>query len=201
MGACIGCKIPKMTRKIVKRVVMVGLDNAGKTTILYKLALDEIISTIPTVGLNIETIQYNDIRLNVWDIGGQKKIRKMWSHYYQDTDAVIFVIDSNEPQRVDQLYNDNAKDELHKMLKNKDLRDAVLLILANKQDLPNALNINELTKRLDLENLVGRTWMIQETCATSGQGLYEGLDWLSKTLNHKDKYRKIKNTQRYNPLD
>eukprot|EP01084_Bolivina_argentea_P267760 454608_1 len=204
MGSCLGCQ--KLKRNSTKRVLMVGLDNAGKTTILYKLALNEIISTVPTVGLNIETINYKDIRLHVWDLGGQKKIRNMWPHYYENTDAIIFVIDSNEPQRIDQLRNDNAKNELHNMLNNKLLNNAILLIYANKQDLPNSINVNEITKRLELESLVNRTWMIQETCATTGEGLYEGLDWLSNKIE-KNKYNKhgkkqiqIRNTQRYNQL-
>ena len=230
MGACLGKTVQKMKHKSTKRVVMVGLDNAGKTTILYKLALDQIVSTIPTVGLNIESITYKDIKFNVWDLGGQlrynilytlyiyiyskyvqyfiyfyrQKIRSLWSNYYQDTDAVIFVIDSNEPQRVDELKHDNAKTELYKVLKSKHLSDAVLLIFANKQDLPNSININEITRRLELESLQNRSWMIQETCAMTGEGLYEGLEWLSnaiKNRNNRQKGRFIQNTQRYNQLN
>ena len=202
-----------MNGGIKYRVLMVGLDNAGKTTILYKLALDEIVSTIPTVGLNIETIGYKDIKFHVWDVGGQKKIRKMWNHYYKNTDAIIFVIDSNELERIDKLTNDNAKQELYKLLQNKQLNNAVLLILANKQDLPNAININELTKRLQLESLKNRTWMIQETCAINGDGLYDGLEWLYNVMSNNKKNNNIKsknqkkkntyivqNTQRYNQL-
>lgn len=189
---------------------MVGLDNAGKTTILYKLALDEIVSTVPTVALNIETITYKDIKFHVWDLGGQKKIRSMWNHYYNDTDAIIFVIDSNEINRIDGTQNDNAKYELNKLLQNPLLNNAALLVLANKQDLPNAININELNKRLDIEELTKknkRPWMIQETCAMNGDGLYEGLEWLSNVIkkrknkgkNNKDKYI-VQNTQKYNQL-
>merc|ERR1719206_687647 len=85
MGACIGCNLKKLHKKSLKRVLMVGLDNAGKTTILYKLTLDELVSTIPTVGLNIETINYRDIEFQCWDIGGQKKIRNIWPQYYEGT--------------------------------------------------------------------------------------------------------------------
>ena len=169
----------------------------------------EIASTIPTVGLNIETINYKDIKFHVWDLGGQKKIRSMWNHYYNDTDAIIFVIDSNEIDRIDKLKDDNAKYELHKLLQNPLLKNAALLVLANKQDLPNAININELNKRLDIEELSKqnkRPWMIQETCAMNGDGLYEGLEWLSNVIKrrknngkNKDKYI-IQNTQRYNQL-
>merc|ERR1712228_1162501 len=98
------------------------------------------------------------------DLGGQKQIRSIWSHYFKDTDAIIFVIDSNEPQRIDELKGDNAKDELHKLLKHKLLKDAIILIFANKMDLPHSININEITERLQLNEFSDRTWFIQETC-------------------------------------
>ena len=203
MGGCGSC-LGKTVKKLKYRVLMVGLDNAGKTTILYKLALNEIVSTIPTVGLNIETITYKNIKFNVWDVGGQKKIRSMWNYYYKNTDAIIFVIDSNELKRIDKLKNDNCKQELYKLLSHPLLKNAVLLILANKQDLPNAININELTKRLQLESLKNRIWMIQETCAITGDGLYDGLEWLSNVIKCNNKKRKnkyiVQNTQRYNQL-
>jgi len=75
-----------------------------------------------------------------------------------------------------------AKDELHKMLQEDELRDAALLVFANKQDLPNAMATAEVTEKLGLSQMRGRVWYIQGTCATQGQGLYEGLDWLSNEL-------------------
>jgi len=163
---------------------MVGLDGAGKTTILYKLALDEVVSTIPTVGLNIENIVYKDCKLMVYDLGGQRKMRRMWSNYFDDIDAIIFVVDSNESNRVNEVKDDNAKQELYKLLSDERLSDAVLLIMANKQDLPHAINTNEMVQRLALEQHLNqeRLWHIQETCATSGDGLFEALDWLSNVL-------------------
>merc|ERR1712014_351254 len=99
------------------RILMVGLDAAGKTTILYKLKLNEVITTIPTVGFNVETVEYKNIRFTVWDIGGQDKIRKLWRHYYQNTQAVIFVIDSNDWDRIE-----DAREELAKMLMEEEMR-------------------------------------------------------------------------------
>lgn len=157
---------------------MVGLDAAGKTTILYKLKLGEIVTTIPTIGFNVETVEYKNICFTVWDVGGQDKIRPLWRHYFQNTQGLIFVVDSNDRERIPE-----AQDELQKMLNEDELRDAVLLVFANKQDLPNAMNAAELTDKLGLNQLRNRRWYIQATCATQGQGLYEGLDWLSNQLS------------------
>ncbi|XP_061079368.1 ADP-ribosylation factor 1-like [Conger conger] len=161
------------------RILMVGLDAAGKTTILYKLKLGEIVTTIPTIGFNVETVEYKNISFTVWDVGGQDKIRPLWRHYYQNTQGLIFVVDSNDRERMTE-----AKEELCRMLGEDELRDAVVLVFANKQDLPNAMNAAEITDKLQLHNLRNRNWYIQSTCATSGDGLYEGLDWLSNQLKN-----------------
>ena len=152
---------------------MVGLDAAGKTTILYKLKLGEVVTTIPTIGFNVETVEYKNISFTVWDVGGQDKIRLLWRHYYQNTQGLIFVVDSNDRDRID-----DAREELHKMLSEEELREATLLVFANKQDLPGAMNTQEVTEKLGLHTLSGRKWHIEGTCAGNGDGLYEGLDWL-----------------------
>jgi len=161
------------------RILMVGLDAAGKTTILYKLKLGEIVTTIPTIGFNVETVEYKNISFTVWDVGGQDKIRPLWRHYFQNTDGLIFVVDSNDRERIAE-----ARDELNRMLAEDELRDAVVLVFANKQDLPQAMNPAEITDKLGLHNMRNRNWYIQATCATNGDGLYEGLDWLSNQLKN-----------------
>ncbi|EPY86415.1 ADP-ribosylation factor 2 [Camelus ferus] len=110
------------------RILMVGLDAAGKTTILYKLKLGEIVTTIPTIGFNVETVEYKNISFTVWDVGGQDKIRPLWRHYFQNTQGLIFVVDSNDRERVNE-----AREELTRMLAEDELRDAVLLVFVNKQ--------------------------------------------------------------------
>jgi ADP-ribosylation factor protein 1 len=162
------------------RILMVGLDAAGKTTILYKLKLGEVVTTIPTIGFNVETVEYKNISFTVWDVGGQDKIRPLWRHYYQNTQGLIFVVDSNDRDRVE-----DAREELHRMLNEDELREAVILVFANKQDLPNAMTAAEVTDKLGLHTIRGRNWYIQSTCATGGDGLYEGLDWLSRALSGK----------------
>ena len=150
------------------RILMVGLDAAGKTTILYKLKLGEVVTTIPTIGFNVETVEYKNLSFTVWlgcswcvsnvfffhvlfcvgveswpgqarwDVGGQDKIRPLWRHYYQGTNGLIYVVDSNDRDRIE-----DAREELNKMLNEDEMRDAVLLVFANKQDLPNAMTAAE----------------------------------------------------------
>merc|ERR1712196_206582 len=162
------------------RILMVGLDAAGKTTILYKLKLGEVVTTIPTIGFNVETVEYKNLSFTVWDVGGQDKIRPLWRHYYQNTQGLIFVVDSNDRDRIE-----DAREELTKMLGEDEMRDAVLLVLANKQDLPNSMPAAEISEKMGLNNMRNRQWFIQSACATSGDGLYEGLDWMSRTLSSK----------------
>ncbi|WJX13519.1 hypothetical protein P8452_03902 [Trifolium repens] len=180
MGLSFTKLFSRLFAKKEMRILMVGLDAAGKTTILYKLKLGEIVTTIPTIGFNVETVEYKNISFTVWDVGGQDKIRPLWRHYFQNTQGLIFVVDSNDRDRVVE-----ARDELHRMLNEDELRDAVLLVFANKQDLPNAMNAAEITDKLGLHSLRQRHWYIQSTCATSGEGLYEGLDWLSNNIANK----------------
>eukprot|EP01006_Ploeotia_vitrea_P048879 TRINITY_DN67285_c5_g3_i2.p1 TRINITY_DN67285_c5_g3~~TRINITY_DN67285_c5_g3_i2.p1 ORF type:complete len:193 (+),score=7.09 TRINITY_DN67285_c5_g3_i2:100-678(+) len=161
-------------KKKEMRILHLGLDASGKTTMLYKLKLGEIITTIPTIGFNVETVEYKNVHFTTWDLGGRCPLRPLWRHYYQGTNAIIFMVDSNDRDRI----SDN-KYELDRLLSEDELRDTVLLVLANKQDLPNAMSTPEVTEKLGLHSLRNRKWFIQGTCATTGDGLYEGLDWLS----------------------
>ncbi|PIK56681.1 hypothetical protein BSL78_06403 [Apostichopus japonicus] len=158
------------------RILMVGLDAAGKTTILYKLKLGEIVTTIPTIGFNVETVEYKNISFTVWDVGGQDKIRPLWRHYFQNTQGLIFVIDSNDKERANE-----AREELNRMLQEDELRNAHLLVFANKQDLPNALNAADITEKLGLHKLSNRNWYIQATCATSVMVFMKG--WTGYLIN------------------
>ncbi|OXV06713.1 hypothetical protein Egran_05520 [Elaphomyces granulatus] len=177
MGISFSRLLDRLWGKKEMRILMVGLDAAGKTTILYKLKLGEIVTTIPTIGFNVETVEYKNIQFTVWDVGGQDKIRPLWRHYFQNTQGIIFVVDSNDRDRVVE-----AREELQRMLNEDELRDALLLVFANKQDLPNAMSPAEITQQLGLQSLTRRAWYIQSTCATTGDGLYEGLEWLADTL-------------------
>eukprot|EP00929_Paragymnodinium_shiwhaense_P113258 TRINITY_DN81516_c0_g1_i1.p1 TRINITY_DN81516_c0_g1~~TRINITY_DN81516_c0_g1_i1.p1 ORF type:complete len:183 (+),score=44.11 TRINITY_DN81516_c0_g1_i1:90-638(+) len=178
MGMILAKVWDRLVGKEDRRIVMVGLDAAGKTTVLYKLKLGEVVTTVPTIGFNMEAVQYKNIDFQVWDIGGQEKLRKLWRYYYQGTDGIIFVVDSSD---VDRMHE--ARDELNRMLEEDELRDSVLLVLANKQDLPQALRANEVAEKLGLHTVLHRQWHVQGARATTGDGLYEGLDWLSRALS------------------
>ena len=181
MGLIISRIFDRFLGPTSKRIVLIGLDNAGKTTILYKLHLGEIVHSIPTVGFNVETIAYKNIEMTCWDIGGQKKIRGLWHHYYNDTDAVIFVVDSNDPDRLME-----AHEELTHVMNNDALSNAALLVYANKQDLPNALGPSVIMEKLGLNTqFKDRKWHVQGTVGANGAGLYEGLDWLADVLTKK----------------
>lgn len=166
------------------KILMLGLDAAGKTTIFFKLKLGETIRTTSTIAHNLEFIEYKNIMYYMWDVGGQQLIRFHWKMYYyeNDTQGLIFVVDSTDRERIGE-----AQEELMRLLAEDELRDAVILIYANKQDLPNAMNSAEITEKLGLKSVRNRNWYIQEACATSGCGLYEGLDWLTKQLQNSNR--------------
>ncbi|CCW62687.1 unnamed protein product [Phytomonas sp. EM1] len=177
MGQWLASAFSSLMGKQEVRILMVGLDAAGKTTILYKLKLGEVVTTIPTIGFNVETVEYKNLKFTMWDVGGQDKLRRLWHYYYQNSNGIIFVVDSNDRERIGA-----ARRELEKMLMEDELRNAVLLVFANKQDLPNAMSTTEVTEKLGLHALRQRNWYIQGCCATTAQGLYEGLDWLSVNI-------------------
>lgn len=159
------------------RVVMLGLDAAGKTTILYKLHIGEVLSTVPTLGFNVEKVQYKNVMFTVWDVGGQEKLRPLWRHYFNNTDGLIFVVDSLDRDRIDR-----AREEFTSIINDPFMRNSAILIFANKQDMKNCLSAAEIAERMGLSELRGRRWHVQSAVATQGLGLYEGLDWLSETL-------------------
>ncbi|KAL1297358.1 hypothetical protein AAFC00_004899 [Neodothiora populina] len=174
-----GGSISKMMAKIFgskeMRLLMLGLDAAGKTTILYKLKLDQDVTTIPTVGFNVETVTYKNTKFNVWDVGGQDKIRPLWRHYFSGTQGLIFVIDSNDRDRMEE-----AKTELTRIIQDREMRDALLLVFANKQDINGAMSPKDVSDALNLNTVAkNHIWKVEPSCATTGEGIFEGLAWLS----------------------
>jgi small GTP-binding protein len=162
------------------RLLMLGLDAAGKTTILYKMKLNETVNTIPTIGFNVETLQYKNLEFNCWDIGGQFKLRNLWQHYFENTQGLIFVVDSNDAERISE-----SAESLAMILNDEQMEGVPLLVYANKMDLPNAISIAEVSERLGLTRLRNRQWQVQASNATRGDGLFEGMDWLAKNVSLK----------------
>merc|ERR1712156_1089856 len=150
-----------------QRILMLGLDAAGKSTILYKMHGGETLQTIPTIGFNVETVEYKNIRFTMWDVGGQDKIRPLWRHYFIGTDALIWVMDSTDTMRMEE-----SKEHMLSVLQDEELRGAKVLVYANKQDLPGALSPKEIAGQLELHKLTNE-WHIQGSAATKGDGLFE----------------------------
>ncbi|XP_043910436.1 ADP-ribosylation factor 1-like [Protopterus annectens] len=165
------------------RILMLGLDAAGKTTILYKLKLNEAITTVPTIGFNVETVEpMKNVSFTVWDVGGQTKIRALWRHYFTTTDGLIFVVDSADAERFSEV-----REELKAVLEDVEMRTVPFVILANKQDLPGARRPSELVDALCLRKLHGHEWHMQGCCAVNGDGLVEGLQKLSELVKQNKK--------------
>lgn len=136
--------------------------------------------TLHKTGFNVETLQFKSTTLTIWDVGGQDRIRPLWRHYFNNTQGIIYVVDSNDRDRIG-----IAREELSRMLHEDELNDAVLLVLANKQDLPKAMGVGEIVKELGLTEYPNRVWHVQPSTATTGEGLHEGLSWLDQALKQK----------------
>ncbi|XP_030846035.1 ADP-ribosylation factor-like protein 5B isoform X2 [Strongylocentrotus purpuratus] len=131
------------------KVIIVGLDNAGKTTILYQILMNEVVHTSPTIGSNVEEVTWKNIHFLMWDIGGQDSLRTAWSTYYAGT---------------------------------QDLRHAAVLLYANKQDLKGSMSSAEISQQLNLTSVKDHAWHIQACCALTGEGLYQGLEWIANQI-------------------
>lgn len=156
------------------------MDNAGKTTTLYKLLLGDVIASQPTVGSNVEQIPYKNLIFEIWDLGGQANLRSAWAAYLRATDAVIMVVDSTDRARVG-----ITKAELFTLLGNKDISDVPVLVLANKQDLKDAMDVAELSQALTLHLIRKHDWHIQPSSAITGEGLLDGLGWIAQKLKNR----------------
>jgi len=159
-------------------ILILGLDNAGKTAILYSLQLGEVINyTVPTIGFNVEEVQIDNLSIKMWDIGGQDKIRALWPHYFQQSSGIVFVVDSNDQDRLP-----HAKIELHTLISHKDNVGKPFLILANKQDLPNAIDKETIVRELQLETVTTSKWYVVECSATKNQRARVGFEWLASNI-------------------
>jgi ADP-ribosylation factor-like protein 2 len=161
----------KQTEKEM-RILMLGLDNAGKTTIVKKILGKDTSKISPTLGFNIDTIDYKQYKLNIWDVGGQSSIRSYWRNYFEATDALIFVIDSVDKDRLE-----ICKQELKSLMKQERLMGTSLLVFANKQDLEGSLSLMEIKNLLELDDIYNH-WHIEACSALTGQGLEKGIEWV-----------------------
>ncbi|XP_067651643.1 ADP-ribosylation factor 6-like [Haliotis asinina] len=173
-------RIPHEFSSAKARILMLGLDGAGKTTILYKLTLDKDVPTIPTIGFNVETVSpegCNGVTFTVWDVGGQEKIRQLWKHYYPNTQGLIYVVDS-----ADRLRMKEARAEFHGIFTSPEMEGVPVVVIANKQDLPGALKPSEVAEELAMSDLKNRKWHIHGACAPNGEGLFESMQEMSRLV-------------------
>lgn len=168
----------------VYKLLILGLNNAGKTSILYHLQMGQVIATHPTIGGNTEQLTITNpstqstIDFTCWDLGGQEQLREAWQLYYQHTDAVMFVVDAAEHGRFAV-----AKKVLHRLLTEEpSLAHCPLLVMANKQDLEAAVSPAELMDVLELGKFKDRTWTLMGCSASTGQSLREGMGWIAENV-------------------
>ncbi|KAL8599486.1 ADP-ribosylation factor-like protein 5B [Nucella lapillus] len=162
------------------KVIIVGLDNAGKTTILYQFLMNEVVHTSPTIGSNVEEVVWKNIHFLMWDIGGQESLRSSWNTYYTNSEFIILVIDSTDRERLPL-----TKEELCKMLATEELRKAALLVFANKQDIKGCMSAAEISQQLSLTSVKDHVWHIQACCGLTGEGLYQGLEWITSHIRRR----------------
>ncbi|KAL7108415.1 hypothetical protein ACP275_06G111100 [Erythranthe tilingii] len=173
-----------MLSKTEFHVLILGIDKAGKTTLLEKLKAQYSNSEglppdriVPTVGLNIGRVEASNTKLVFWDLGGQPGLRSIWEKYYEEAHAVIYVIDAACPSRFE-----DSKSALEKVLRHEDLQGAPLLVIANKQDLDDAVSAEELAQYLDLKKLDERVYTFQAVSAIDGLGIKESVNWLVDSM-------------------
>ena len=155
------------------RLLMLGLDNAGKTSILKKFNGENIYDISPTLGFNIKTLEHRDYKLNIWDVGGQRSLRSYWRNYFDQTDGLVWVVDSGDAMRLS-----DCRDELNSLLVEERLAGATLLVFANKQDLEGSLSAEEIRLTLGLDEIKSHHWAIHGCSAITGKNLLQGMDWM-----------------------
>ncbi|KAK9456773.1 ADP-ribosylation factor family-domain-containing protein [Dipodascopsis uninucleata] len=161
------------------RLLMLGLDNAGKTTIVKKLMGEDVMTVSPTLGFNICTVPWNGLQVNIWDVGGQNSLRPFWRNYFEKTDALIWVVDASSLDRLDE-----CKVELNKVIDEDRLTGATLLIFINKIDTIQDSSEQEkiafsVSKKLDIKNILNHNCKVLTCSAYTGLHLNEGMDWIT----------------------
>lgn len=166
MGALFSKKFLK-----TRQVALLGLDSAGKSTLLYRLYRGVVMETSPTIGFNVVTLDLDKkTSLIVWDVGGQGAMQANWRYHLEGCKALVFVVDASDHSRMEE-----AKKALKKVLSDQNMKGVPLMVLANKSDLPNVLTVSEVSKQLDMESYKDRIWEIQACSALKGLGLQQAL--------------------------
>lgn len=184
-GVVMGGSFAKLDSPV--HIAMLGLDSAGKTTVLYRLKFDQYVNTVPTVGFNCEKVKgtmgkAKGVCFVIWDVGGQDKVRPLWRTYTRSTDGVVFVVDSADAERMEE-----AKVELLRIVRTPEAAGVPVLVIANKQDLPSAKDAATVEKELSLHELVGHLTCSLPACAVTGEGLDVALEQLYQMIQKRRK--------------
>lgn len=162
------------------RILVLGLDNAGKTTIIKKFNGEDVGEVAPTLGFQINTLYFQGYKLVLWDVGGQASIRTYWRNFFEKTDGLIWVVDSSDVQRLE-----ICRRELHELLRQEKLQGAALLVYYNKSDIEGSLSLKEISQFLQLESLQNRDWAILPSSGITGSGLEQGIVWLVSQISQR----------------
>ncbi|KCV68573.1 ADP-ribosylation factor-like protein 8B [Fonticula alba] len=162
-------------------LTLVGLQNSGKTTLVNVLANGQFTDDmIPTVGFNMRKVTKGNVTMKLWDIGGQPRFRTMWERYCRGVNAIVFVVDSADHERIP-----HASAELHALLEKPQLANIPVLVLANKNDLPNALTADQVIERLGLQDISNREISCYSISARNQVNLDTTLNWLTRHAESK----------------
>ncbi|CAO3670587.1 unnamed protein product [Umbelopsis vinacea] len=162
--------------KTEMELTLVGLQNSGKTTLVNVIASGQFIEdSIPTVGFNMRKVTKGSVTLKLWDIGGQPRFRSMWERYCRGVNAIVFVVDAADHDKIDA-----ARSELKSLLEKPQLSSIPVLVLGNKNDLPSALNVDELIEILNLKTITNREVSCYSISAKNQVNIDITLQWLIK---------------------
>lgn len=168
-------------KRSIANIIVVGLDNSGKTTIINRLKPPEAQCTdvVPTVGFTVEKLRTKSLNLTAFDMSGQGRYRNLWEHYYHECHGIIFVLDS-----ADKFRFAVAKDELDQILVHPEIHDRriPILVFANKMDLNDSVSSVRCSGVLDLSNIDNKPWHISACSAITGEGLDDGITWLTDQI-------------------
>lgn len=158
------------------RILMLGLDNAGKTTIVKQIMNEDVTTVSPTLGFIIKTIDFQGYKLNIWDVGGQKTLRSYWRNYFEKTDALIWVVDATDRLRIN-----DCREELAGLLLEERLMGASLLIFLNKTDVEGCMSVSDIYEGLQLDMIKTHEWTVFPCSAITGKNLIGGLEWVVRS--------------------
>ncbi|KAF9908073.1 ADP-ribosylation factor-like protein 8B [Lobosporangium transversale] len=162
--------------KTEMELTLVGLQNSGKTTLVNVIASGQFSEDmIPTVGFNMRKVTKGNVTMKLWDIGGQPRFRSMWERYCRGVNAIVFVLDSADHDKLDA-----ARTELRNLLDKPQLATIPVLVLGNKNDLPGALSVEQIIEAMNLKHIASREVSCYSISAKNQVNIDVTLQWLIK---------------------